>query len=106
MLMQLRSNTTRNRPTERRYDFICNWIGNKAWTVALDWKHGKEFAAASDDEWSVAGEVAGLRRSVAGFSLVQVYDAGHMVPLDQPKNALAMVNAFTGVGSWASSSTN
>ena len=75
-------------------DFICNWIGNKAWAVDLEWAHGAEFAAAPDEEWTVDGAVAGKRRTVSGFSFVQVYDAGHMVPLDQPENALAMANAF------------
>ena len=26
-------------------DFICNWLGNKAWTEALEWPGQKEFAA-------------------------------------------------------------
>merc|ERR1719183_2391167 len=24
-------------------DFICNWIGNKHWTLLLDWPHKDEF---------------------------------------------------------------
>merc|ERR1712157_530775 len=27
-------------------DFICNWIGNKAWTLALDWSGKAAFNAA------------------------------------------------------------
>jgi cathepsin A (carboxypeptidase C) len=33
-------------------------------------------------------------RSSGGFSFLRVYDAGHMVPRDQPAVALAMLNAF------------
>merc|ERR1712166_397110 len=27
-------------------DFICNWLGNEKWTLALDWAHKAEFNAA------------------------------------------------------------
>ena len=37
---------------------------------------------------------AGELRSARGFNFLRVYDAGHMVPRDQPENALAMFNAF------------
>ena len=36
----------------------------------------------------------GRVRTAAGFSFVQVYQAGHMVPMDQPENALAMLSRF------------
>ena len=35
-----------------------------------------------------------MLRSSGGFSFLRVYDAGHMVPRDQPAVALAMLNAF------------
>ena len=76
-------------------DYICNWIGNKAWTVAMEWPHKADFNAATDEPWMAGGsKEAGKLRSANGFSFLQVYDAGHMVPLDQPENALAMANAF------------
>jgi cathepsin A (carboxypeptidase C) len=75
-------------------DYICNWIGNKAWTVAMEWAYKAEFNAAADAPWTVDAKEAGKLRSSNGFSFLQVYDAGHMVPLDQPERALAMANAF------------
>jgi len=33
-------------------------------------------------------------RSAAHFHFMQVYEAGHMVPMDKPAESLAMVNAF------------
>jgi hypothetical protein len=47
------------------------------------------------DGKTAAGKTAGLLRSANGFSFLQVHDAGHMVPRDQPAVALAMLNAFT-----------
>jgi cathepsin A (carboxypeptidase C) len=82
-------------------DYICNYLGNKAWTLSLDWKNKAEFNAAQDHEWgegdSEAG-TAGLAKSANGFTFLQVYDAGHMVPTDQPKVALDMITNFISGG--------
>lgn len=75
-------------------DFICNYMGNHAWTLNLDWKYGDEFRAAEEHEWSVDGAGAGLARTSNGFTFLQVYDAGHMVPSDQPEVALKMIHNF------------
>ncbi|KAL4132961.1 hypothetical protein PRIC2_003290 [Phytophthora ramorum] len=66
-----------------------------AWTLELPWSKHEEFLAAEDKEWVVDGKKAGRLRQVGPFSFQQVYEAGHMVPLDQPKNALALLKAFT-----------
>ncbi|EJK47827.1 hypothetical protein THAOC_33434 [Thalassiosira oceanica] len=71
--------------------FICNYLGNRAWTLQLEWKHDDDFAAAEEKDWNDGG---GLVRSSNGFTFLQVYDAGHMVPTDQPAKALAMITQF------------
>ncbi|CAN0366787.1 unnamed protein product, partial [Ectocarpus sp. 8 AP-2014] len=69
--------------------------GNEAWTLSLDWAGGDGFRAAPQIEWSTdAAAAAGLSRSYGGLTFLQVYEAGHMVPMDQPEVALAMLNAF------------
>jgi len=83
-------------------DFICNWLGNSKWTLALDWAHKSEFNAASLTPFVVKGKEVGKKngkevgelRSFANFHFLRVYQAGHMVPLDQPEAALGMLNAF------------
>jgi cathepsin A (carboxypeptidase C) len=75
-------------------DYICNWIGNKEWALKMDWAHHDEFNAAADMDFLVDGVPAGRSRSVAGFTFTQIYNAGHMVPMDQPAAALAMLNRF------------
>ena len=81
-------------------DFICNWLGNKAWSLALEWPGKASFNAANDAPWWVNMESAGRIRTVTGnnntllFSFVQVHDAGHMVPMNQPQRALDMVTHF------------
>ena len=77
-------------------DYICNWLGNKAWTKAMDWPGKAAFNAAPDIEWSIPGHknTSGKVRSAQGFAFVQVYNAGHMVPMNQPAAALYMLNEF------------
>jgi len=77
-------------------DFICNWLGNKHWTLKLDWDHKDEFNAASEKPYtgSDGNSEVGKLREAGGFAFLQVYQAGHMVPRDQPEAALSMLNDF------------
>eukprot|EP00541_Cyclophora_tenuis_P000507 CAMPEP_0116568926 /NCGR_PEP_ID=MMETSP0397-20121206/15973_1 /TAXON_ID=216820 /ORGANISM="Cyclophora tenuis, Strain ECT3854" /LENGTH=532 /DNA_ID=CAMNT_0004096361 /DNA_START=33 /DNA_END=1631 /DNA_ORIENTATION=- len=77
-------------------DFICNYLGNKAWTHELQWKGGDDFRAATEHEWKGAGSAT----TTGIFTFLQVYDAGHMVPTDQPKVALDMLETFVSGGSF------
>eukprot|EP00051_Salpingoeca_urceolata_P003471 m.58082 g.58082 ORF g.58082 m.58082 type:complete len:441 (-) comp12822_c0_seq1:58-1380(-) len=74
------------------YDFICNWLGNHAWTLQLEWPGHDAFNGAENKTWSVDGQVAGSSISAQGFTFLKVRNAGHMVPRDQPKNSLDMIN--------------
>jgi cathepsin A (carboxypeptidase C) len=76
-------------------DFICNWMGNKAWTLDLEWAHKADFNAAPDHNWEVNKAKAGTVRSSSGLTFLQINNAGHMVPLDQSEAALTMLNEFT-----------
>ena len=82
-------------------DFVCNWYGNKAWTIALDWPGKDAFHAARDHDWKCYGLKAGTARTASGpskgsgkLTFLQVNNAGHMVPMDTPREALAMVDQF------------
>lgn len=85
-------------------DFICNYLGNRAWTIALEWDFQNEFNATEDHEWGTGnynnseGTAAGLVKTSNGFTFMQVYDAGHMVPTDQPQVALDMIRNFINGG--------
>jgi carboxypeptidase C (cathepsin A) len=61
------------------YDWICNWIGNEAWTLALEWHGQRDFAALPLREWYVDGHVAGKTRHAHGLTFATVDGAGHMV---------------------------
>ncbi|KAJ8655583.1 hypothetical protein O0I10_008671 [Lichtheimia ornata] len=79
-------------------DFVCNYMGNKAWVIKLPWSGHNEFASAKDTAWfsSTANEQGGeLRRTKDGrLAFLRVFNAGHMVPKDQGGYALDMVNSW------------
>lgn len=75
-------------------DYICNWLGNQAWTNALEWSQSVKFQAAALKPWIVDGKEAGQVKNAGPFTFLRVYDAGHMVPYNQPENSLAMVNQW------------
>jgi cathepsin A (carboxypeptidase C) len=83
-------------------DFICNYLGNQAWTLGLEWDHKDDFNKAEVKEWgkNPDGKAAGLARTSNGFTFLQVYDAGHMVPSDQPEVALSMIQNFVKCGAF------
>ena len=60
-------------------DFICNWLGNKAWTMSLEWEGAPNFQKEGDHSWNVDGEAAGEARTYKGLTFLRVHDAGHMV---------------------------
>ncbi|ODQ82059.1 hypothetical protein BABINDRAFT_32983 [Babjeviella inositovora NRRL Y-12698] len=75
-------------------DYQCNWMGNLAWAEKLQYKHHKQFHKAQLRPW-YNGEVrAGEVKSYDKFTYLRVFDAGHMVPFDQPENSLDMVNRW------------
>ncbi|KAH7098173.1 peptidase S10, serine carboxypeptidase [Auriculariales sp. MPI-PUGE-AT-0066] len=76
------------------YDWICNWVGNLAWTNALEWTQHAAFKKAELEEWKVEGERAGLVKSAGPLTYATVEKAGHMVPYDRPVQALAMLNRW------------
>ncbi|KAI8323329.1 peptidase S10, serine carboxypeptidase [Martensiomyces pterosporus] len=75
-------------------DFRCNWYGNKAWSLAMEWQGKDAFNQAKDEEWNVGREQAGEVRTFENFTFLRVFRAGHMVPYDQPANSLDMINRW------------
>ncbi|KAK4179676.1 Alpha/Beta hydrolase protein [Triangularia setosa] len=82
-------------------DYICNWLGNQAWTEALEWPGKKNFNKASIKDLKLVGaeKEYGKVKASGNFTFMQVYQAGHMVPMDQPENSLDFLNRWLG-GEW------
>lgn len=76
-------------------DLMCNWKGNQAWVLDLDWSGKKGFNDAANRQFK-AGDVAdaGRVRSFENLAFIRVFNSGHMVPMDQPSVSFAMINSF------------
>jgi len=75
-------------------DWVCNWRGGEAWTAAVKWSGQAAFQSESYTDWTVGGQPAGQLKKYNNFSFLRVFNAGHMVPMDQPVNALNMLQTF------------
>ena len=60
-------------------DWICNWVGNERWTLALQWSGQEEFSGQPLMDWKHDGKRAGRTRSAKGLTYATVEGAGHMV---------------------------
>ncbi|EPE27633.1 alpha/beta-Hydrolase [Glarea lozoyensis ATCC 20868] len=81
-------------------DFICNWLGNQAWTEALEWPGQKKFNAANISDLALdTGDKYGKFKTSGNFTFMQIFGAGHMVPMDQPVASLDFLNRWLG-GEW------
>ncbi|KAI9048939.1 hypothetical protein LZ554_006789 [Drepanopeziza brunnea f. sp. 'monogermtubi'] len=81
-------------------DFICNWLGNQAWTEALEWPGQKAFNKAEIKDIKLDnGDKYGKIKNSGNFTFLQVFGAGHMVPMDQPEASLDFLNRWIG-GEW------
>ncbi|QLL30233.1 hypothetical protein HG536_0A00500 [Torulaspora globosa] len=77
-------------------DFICNWLGNRAWTDVLPWKSADGFAKQPVRNWvaKLTKEKAGEVKSFENLTFLRIFGGGHMVPYDVPENALSMLNEW------------
>ncbi|KIW88904.1 uncharacterized protein Z519_10388 [Cladophialophora bantiana CBS 173.52] len=79
-------------------DFICNWLGNKAWAEALEYADHEKFAAADMKDLrldaSKDGRKIGEVKSHGNFTFMRIHAGGHMVPLDQPEASLEFFNRW------------
>ena len=66
-------------------DYICNWFGGQAVSLALKYENSKEFAAAGYVPFVYGGNEYGETREYGNFSFTRIYEAGHEVPYYQRK---------------------
>ncbi len=76
-------------------DLICCTLGTDAWMDQLKWKGAADFKAASSQPFYVKGhrpQTAGFFKAHKNLAMYIVLNAGHMIPSDQPKAALQMLD--------------
>ncbi|TBU29816.1 serine carboxypeptidase [Dichomitus squalens] len=75
-------------------DYVGNHIMVERGTLKLEWSGQERFANTPLRDWLVDGEIAGRTRTEGVLTFATVHDAGHLVPFDQPKRALELVNRW------------
>ena len=70
------------------YPLTDNYLRN------LKWSGAEQFAVAPRKKWYVENDLAGYAKTAGRLTQVLVRDAGHMVPMDQPRWALDLLNRF------------
>lgn len=78
------------------YDMDCNFMGTDAWLAALRWPGRRAFLGTPRRPWLVDGALAAHIRTHGNLAQALMVGAGHLVPMDQPRNALALLEAFLG----------
>jgi len=73
-------------------DLICNYYGSASLLNSMVWDGQSKFVSAKNETWHVDGSIAGTSRNYQNLTFVAVLNAGHMVPHDQGKNALALLD--------------
>ncbi|ORY16899.1 Alpha/Beta hydrolase protein [Clohesyomyces aquaticus] len=92
-------------------DLACNTAGNLNWASKMQWKGQPAFVAQPKRPWKDGDEEVGWFKEIktsmgvegreTTFAFSTVDGAGHMVPYDKPKEALAMVMKWLDKRSYA-----
>lgn len=91
-------------------DLACNTAGNLQWANSMQWKGQPAFVAQPRRPWKNDDEEVGWFKEVkvktasgrdTTFAFSTVDGAGHMVPYDKPKEALALVDKWLNKRSYA-----
>ncbi|RLN80356.1 hypothetical protein BBJ28_00012615 [Nothophytophthora sp. Chile5] len=78
-------------------DLMCNVYATEATAEKLQWSGAAGFNASQSLSYTTESGIAdaGRVRSYSRLTFVEVHNAGHMVPGDQPEVALDMITKFT-----------
>jgi len=84
-------------------DLLCNYMGNERWLGELDTQFLEEFKQTKSTPWFASGSerIAGEVRSAGGggssagnVTFVNIFEAGHMAPLNQPEAAVDLITRW------------
>lgn len=83
-------------------DLICNHIGTEDLLANLHWGDGTGFELspgihAPRVDWILDGERAGFYQSARNLTYVNVFNGSHMIPFENPRRSLDILNRAMGV---------
>jgi len=75
-------------------DFVCNYYGGHDWVTNMPWAGQSQFNKQPLKKWVFNNQNVAQSQNYQGLTWLQVEQAGHMVPMDQPAVALEMLRRF------------
>jgi len=75
-------------------DFICNCVGQRNWITKMPWSGQALYNAKTAVPFITNGKVHGTSKTAKNFQYVEIADAGHMLPMNQPEAAFKMFSLF------------
>ena len=66
------------------------------WLDSMEWHGAEQYRDAERLIWREQGVIAGYVRKADNLHEVLIRNSGHMVPIDQPEWAYALITKFTG----------
>ena len=75
-------------------DLIVQNPGTMKWADMLYHDAAHDFRKKLFEPWKINGKMAGLYKAAGNLELRIVFNAGHLVPMDQPEAALNMATSF------------
>ncbi|XP_054283987.1 venom serine carboxypeptidase-like [Macrosteles quadrilineatus] len=76
-------------------DIIVAFPLTESFVDALNWNGAQDYRVAPRKPWFVGNELAGYSRVAKNLNVLLVRNAGHMVPMDQPKWSVDFITRFT-----------
>jgi len=76
-------------------DIIVAFPLTENFVDALSWNGATDYKVAPRKQWFVGEELAGYSRQARNLNVLLVRNAGHMVPMDQPKWSVDFITRFT-----------
>ncbi|XP_071441085.1 venom serine carboxypeptidase-like [Hetaerina americana] len=76
-------------------DIIVAYPLTVSFLNSLEWNGISAYKNATRNIWHVDGKIAGYSKVAGPLTEILVRNAGHMVPTDQPKWAMDLINRFT-----------
>ncbi|GAX23435.1 hypothetical protein FisN_15Lh166 [Fistulifera solaris] len=75
-------------------DMVCHHVGTEAALENMPWEHREAWRMADRYAFLVDNQLAGYIKQYRDLFYLKVLNAGHMVPLDVPHVAFAMMKTF------------
>ncbi|KAF9108067.1 hypothetical protein BGX27_008495 [Mortierella sp. AM989] len=76
------------------FDFRDGVAGSTSWIEQLEWAGQEEFLNTEREVWINDGKLAGYVTQIEGLARVVILGAGHLAPMDQGDNTLAMIKSL------------